>query len=37
MSRQDLLESLAQNLPDAINHLTPGGRVPTENELARSI
>jgi uncharacterized protein YidB (DUF937 family) len=37
MSRQDLLESLAQNLPDAVNHLTPEGRVPTEHELARTI
>jgi uncharacterized protein YidB (DUF937 family) len=37
MSRQDLLDSLAQNLPDAIDHLTPEGRLPTEQELARAI
>jgi uncharacterized protein YidB (DUF937 family) len=37
MSRQDLLEGLSQNLPEVVNQLTPDGRVPTEQEMARSI
>ena len=37
MSRQDLLEGLSQNLPEVVNQLTPEGRVPTEQEIARSI
>src|ERR1700731_4487126 len=34
MSREELLAGLSQQLPDVINHLTPDGRVPTENEVA---
>lgn len=34
LSRQDLLNGLAQQLPDVINHLTPDGRLPTGEELA---
>jgi uncharacterized protein YidB (DUF937 family) len=37
MSRDDLLESLSQYLPQAIDHLTPNGRVPTDQELSRSL
>ncbi len=37
MSRQDLLEGLSQSLPEVVNQLTPDGRVPTEQEMARSI
>jgi uncharacterized protein YidB (DUF937 family) len=34
MSRDDLLKGLSQYLPDVINHLTPDGRLPNENELS---
>jgi uncharacterized protein YidB (DUF937 family) len=37
MSRDELLSSLSQHLPDAINHLTPEGRLPTEDEVARQL
>jgi len=33
LSQEDLLSGLAQHLPDVIDHLTPDGRLPTENEL----
>ena len=33
MSRNDLLQGLSQYLPDVIDHLTPDGRLPDENEL----
>jgi uncharacterized protein YidB (DUF937 family) len=35
MSRSELLEGLSQELPDAIDQLTPEGRVPTEREFSR--
>jgi len=34
LSRQELLDGLSQHLPEAIDHLTPDGRLPTESELA---
>jgi uncharacterized protein YidB (DUF937 family) len=34
LSRDELLQGLSQYLPDAINHLTPDGRLPDENELS---
>ncbi|MBR1195674.1 DUF937 domain-containing protein [Bradyrhizobium sp. AUGA SZCCT0240] len=34
MSRDDLLQGLSQYLPDVINHLTPDGRLPDENEIS---
>ena len=34
MSREELLNGLSQHLPDVVNHLTPDGRVPTEDELS---
>jgi len=34
LSRDELLRGLSQYLPDAINHLTPDGRLPDENELS---
>jgi uncharacterized protein YidB (DUF937 family) len=34
MSRDDLLNGLSQQLPGLINHLTPNGRLPTEQEAA---
>ena len=35
MTKDQLLAGLATSLPDAIDKLTPDGRVPTEEELAR--
>jgi uncharacterized protein YidB (DUF937 family) len=35
MSRDDLLNGLSQHLPGVIDQLTPGGRVPTEQEAAQ--
>ena len=37
LSRDELLAGLSQHLPDVINHLTPDGRLPTENELSGRI
>jgi uncharacterized protein YidB (DUF937 family) len=37
LSREELLSGLSQHLPDVINHLTPDGRLPTENELSGRI
>jgi uncharacterized protein YidB (DUF937 family) len=37
MSRDELIASLSQALPEAVNQLTPEGRVPTEQELSRSL
>jgi uncharacterized protein YidB (DUF937 family) len=34
LSRDELLKGLSQYLPDTINHLTPDGRLPNENELS---
>lgn len=34
LSRDDLLNGLSQYLPQVIDHLTPGGRLPTENEVS---
>jgi uncharacterized protein YidB (DUF937 family) len=34
LSRQDLLTGLSQQLPEAINHLTPQGRLPTDSEVS---
>jgi uncharacterized protein YidB (DUF937 family) len=34
LSRDELLNGLSQYLPDAINHLTPDGRLPNANELS---
>ena len=34
MSRDQLLKGLSQYLPDAINHLTPDGRLPNEHEIS---
>ncbi|MGE4062191.1 MAG: YidB family protein [Rhodospirillaceae bacterium] len=35
MSRQELLEGLSKTLPDAVDELTPEGRVPTTEEARR--
>lgn len=37
LSREELLSGLSQHLPEVINHLTPDGRLPTEDELAGRI
>jgi len=34
MSRDDLLKGLSQYLPQVIDHLTPDGRLPTEDEVS---
>ncbi|MGA7071303.1 YidB family protein [Bradyrhizobium sp.] len=34
LSREDLLNGLSQHLPEVVNHLTPDGRLPTEDEVA---
>jgi uncharacterized protein YidB (DUF937 family) len=35
LSRDELLSGLSQHLPAVINHLTPDGRLPTEQEISR--
>lgn len=35
MPRDQLLAELSQELPDAVNHFTPNGRIPTEDEISR--
>lgn len=37
LSKQDLLERLAKTLPDAVNRMTPDGRLPTETEASRLV
>jgi uncharacterized protein YidB (DUF937 family) len=37
MSRDDLLNGLSQYLPRVVDHLTPDGRVPSEDELSGRI
>jgi uncharacterized protein YidB (DUF937 family) len=37
LSRDELLSGLSQQLPEAINHLTPDGRLPTENEVSNRL
>jgi uncharacterized protein YidB (DUF937 family) len=37
LSREDLLAGLSQQLPEAINQMTPDGRLPTAQELTRSL
>jgi len=34
LSRDELLQGLSKFLPDVVNHLTPDGRLPNENELS---
>ena len=35
-SREELVSRLCRELPDAVDKYTPGGRIPSEAELARS-
>ena len=37
LSREELLSRLTRELPAAVDHLTPEGRLPTEEEAARLI
>jgi len=37
LSRDELLDRLTRELPKAVDKFTPQGRVPTENELSRSV
>jgi uncharacterized protein YidB (DUF937 family) len=37
MSREELLEGLSRELPDAVDKLTPEGRLPTKQEAARMV
>ena len=37
MSRDELLSGLSQHLPQAVDELTPDGRVPTEQEMTQRI
>jgi uncharacterized protein YidB (DUF937 family) len=34
MSSEELLKGLSQYLPEVVNHLTPNGRLPTEDEVS---
>jgi uncharacterized protein YidB (DUF937 family) len=34
LSRDELLNGLSQHLPNVVHHLTPDGRLPTEDEVA---
>ncbi|MDX3970945.1 MAG: YidB family protein [Bradyrhizobium sp.] len=37
LSREELLSGLSQYLPQVVDHLTPDGRLPNENELSGRI
>jgi uncharacterized protein YidB (DUF937 family) len=37
MDRGELLEGLSQHLPNLVDQLTPGGRLPTEEEAGRMV
>jgi uncharacterized protein YidB (DUF937 family) len=37
MKREDILSGLSQHLPGLVDHLTPDGRVPTQEEAARMV
>ncbi len=37
LAQNDLLEGLSQYLPQVVDHLTPNGRMPTDQELSRSL
>ena len=37
LSREELLNGLSQHLPEVVNHLTPDGRLPTEDEVANRL
>ena len=37
LSREDLLNGLSRYLPQVVDHLTPEGRVPTDDEVSRRL
>jgi uncharacterized protein YidB (DUF937 family) len=37
MDRDELLAQLSQSLPELVDHLTPNGRLPTQEEAARMV
>jgi len=37
LSRDELLAGLSEQLPDVVNQLTPHGRLPTADEMNRTI
>ena len=37
LSREELLERLAKNIPQAVDALTPNGQMPTEEQLRESL
>jgi uncharacterized protein YidB (DUF937 family) len=37
MSRNELLDGLSKYLPQVVDHLTPEGRLPTEDEVSRRL
>ena len=37
LSRDELLDGLSQHLPEVVDHLTPGGQVPSPQEMQRLI
>ena len=37
LSREELLDGLSQHLPEVVDHLTPGGQVPSPQEMQRLI
>jgi len=37
MSRDELLDGLSQYLPQVVDHLTPNGRLPTEDEVSERL
>jgi len=37
LSREELLSGLSQYLPQVVDHLTPEGRLPSENEISGRI
>jgi uncharacterized protein YidB (DUF937 family) len=37
LSRDELLAGLSKQLPEAVDELTPEGRLPTEQELSRRV
>ena len=37
LSRDELLNGLSQHLPGVIDHLTPNGRLPTEDEVSERL
>jgi uncharacterized protein YidB (DUF937 family) len=37
LSREELLSGLSEHLPDVVNRLTPDGRLPTADEMHRTV